>query len=62
MGQATGPDDFARQFANDPTLPPWAAEVVGLLLDADMPTLDTLERLADAAPYLFAKGRDWLGG
>jgi hypothetical protein len=60
MGQATGPDDFARQFANDPALPTWAAEAVGLLLDGDDPTVETVERLADAAPWLYGKGRDWL--
>ena len=60
MGQATGPDEFARQFANDPALPAWAAEVVGKLVDGDLPTLEVLERLADAAAFLFAKGRPWL--
>jgi hypothetical protein len=68
MGQATGQPgnggnnatDDARQTALDPTLPGWAAEVVGLLLDGDLPTLDTLERVLTAAPWLFAKGRDWL--
>lgn len=69
MGQATGqPGDggnddteAARQVALDPTLPGWAVEVVGLLLDGDEPTLVALERLLDAAPWLFHQGREWLG-
>jgi hypothetical protein len=30
------------------------------LLDGDEPALVALERLLDAAPWLYNKGRDWL--
>lgn len=63
MGEATGPFDpaeHARRFATDPTLPSWAQEVVGLLLDGDAPTLDLLETLATEAAVLFDRGRRWL--
>lgn len=63
MPEPTGPSedfDYARRIATDPRLPAWAVEVVAKLLDGDMATLDTLEDLAGAAPWLFAKGRDWV--
>lgn len=69
MGQATGqpgnggnddPAEHARRTALDPTLPGWAVEVVGLLLDGDEATLDVLDRITTAEPWLFHKGRDWL--
>jgi hypothetical protein len=65
MGQATGPSnpaEHARQVATDPSLPGWAKEVVGLLLDGDTATLDMLEALTTEAAVLFDRGRDWLAG
>ncbi|HEX9991790.1 MAG TPA: hypothetical protein VGB14_02565 [Acidimicrobiales bacterium] len=68
MGEATAPPGnggndatgHARRTALDPTLPSWAREVVGLLLDGDAPTLDLLETLATEAAVLFDRGRRWL--
>lgn len=71
MPEPTGPSDpieyggqqateYARHVATDPGLPSWAAEVVGLLLAGDEPTVDLLETLATEAGVLFGRGRAWL--
>lgn len=63
MDHTTGADDpaeHARRVALDAALPAWAVTVRDALLDGDVSTLEVLERLLDAAPWLFAKGRAWL--